>query len=214
MAQAKSFSDDPIEQVSNWVQVNRKVLLYGAISLGAAGAAILVYRSTTASTQANASTALYEAQAPLNQGNLSAAQTELQKVVTRYGSTLSGQQATILLAQVLYDQKQYDAGISALEKARAGASPDFRATMEAMMAVGYEYQGKLDKAADQYAKAASAARFDGERSGYLASQARTLQAAGQLVESKALWEQLVLEDGTAASQEARVRLGEIAGAGK
>jgi predicted negative regulator of RcsB-dependent stress response len=120
MAQSRSssslagVSDDPIESVSSFFQQNQKPLLYGAVGVALVAAGALIWRSSQATASANASKALYEAQAPMAEGKLPEAKAALEKVVARYGSTSSGAQAVLLLAQVLYEQGQYDAGIAAL----------------------------------------------------------------------------------------------------
>lgn len=205
-----SLSDDPIESLTTWFQVNSKPILYAVGGVAVAAAAILVYRSSTASTREKASVALYEAQAPFAQGKLPEAQKELAKVAERYGSTASGQQAAILLAQVLYEQAKYDEGIKALEKALGSASADFKGSLESMIAAGYEFKKDMIKAADHYAKAAAASSFKGDKYNYQASQARSLMAGGKTDEAKKIWEELSKLDGEPIQQEAFVRLGEIA----
>ncbi len=207
-------ADDPMESVSNWFQQNSKPLMYGVGAIVVAGASILMYRSTTASTREKASSALYAAQTPLSQGDLAAAATELEKVSTRFSSTASGQQAALVLAQVLYEQKKYSEGIQALEKARGSASADFTSSIESMIATGYEFQGKHELAAGQYEKAATAAKFPSEKGAYQASQARSLMSAGKAAEARTVWEVLAQDESQPYYQEANVRLGELAAAGK
>jgi tetratricopeptide (TPR) repeat protein len=115
------------------------------------------------------------------------------------------------LAQVLYDQKKYDAGIAALAKAQSGASADFSAAMEGTIAVGYEAQGKFGEAADHYGKAAGLAKFSVDKGQYQSAQARAFMAGGKAAEAGKLWTELSKEDNLSFSQEAQVRLGEIAG---
>lgn len=205
-----SLSDDPIESATTWLQLNSKPILMVVGGAAIAAAAVLIYRSNAASTREKASTALYEAQTPFVQGKLPEAQKELEKVATRYSSTASGQQAAILLGQVLYDQNKVDDGIKALEKALGSASPDFKSSIEAMIAAGYEQKKDLVKAAEHYAKAAAAAPYKAEKYNHQASQARSLMAAGKTEESRKIWEELAKLDGEPIQQEANVRLGELA----
>jgi predicted negative regulator of RcsB-dependent stress response len=207
-------SDDPIEQVTDWVQANQRPLLYGVVGVALVAAGAMVYKMSQATAAANASKALYEAQAPMAEGKLPEAKVALEKVVARYGGTASGSQAVMLLAQVLYDQQQYDAGIAALTKAIGGASSEFAAPMRGLLAAGYEGKGQLKEAAAEYGKAAKASAFPADAKMYEASQARSLQGAGQVAEAKALWSRLAEAEGEAFAQEARVRLGELAGSGK
>jgi predicted negative regulator of RcsB-dependent stress response len=203
------LSDDPIESVSTWFQTNSRLI--GGIVGGAAAVALLIfgYRSYTGSTREKASIALYAAQEPYAQGKNAEAQAALEKVVTRYGNTAAGQQASILLAQLFYEQQKPDEGIKAAEKALGSATSDFRASLESMIAAGYELKGNWMEAAAHYGKAASAAPFAAEKHQFEASQARSLMAAGKNAEARKLWESLALLDGNPVQQEANVRLGEL-----
>lgn len=213
-AASAGASEAPIESMTDWIAANRRPLLYGAVGVALVAAGASIWRMSQATASANASKALYEAQLPMAEGKLPEAKTALEKVVTRYGSTASGSQAVLLLAQVLYDQQQYDAGIAALTKAVGGAPAEFVAPMRGLLAAGYEGKGQLKEAAAEYAKAAKASAFPADAKMYDASQARSLQAAGLAAEAKAVWERLASAEGEAYAQEARVRLGELAGAGK
>lgn len=205
-----SVSDDPIESVTTWLQLNSKPILMVVGGAAVAAAAIFVYRSNAESTREKASIALYEAQTPLVQGKLPEAQKELEKVITRFGGTPSGQQAALLLGQALFDQSKVDDGIKALEKALGSATPDFKASVEALIAAGYEQKKDMAKAAEHYGKAAAAAPFRVEKLNHQASQARSLMAAGKNEEARKIWEELAKIDGEPIQQEANVRLGELA----
>lgn len=205
------LSDDPIENVSSWLQTNQKPLLYGIVALAVAVGAIFLYRTNESSTREKASRALYEAQGPMVEGKMAEAASALEKVATRYSGTSSGDQASILLAQVLFDEKKYDAGLAALTKVQSSAGADFSASIEGTLAVGYEAQGKFAEAADHYGKAAGLAKFPVEKGQYQSSQARAFMSAGKSAEAGKLWLELSKSDNLSFSQEAQVRLGEIAG---
>jgi outer membrane protein assembly factor BamD (BamD/ComL family) len=217
MAQASrssssALSDDPVENLTMWVQANSKTLLMGLGGVALVAAGLFGYRYLSDAKVAKSSAALYAAQGPLLEGNLPEAQTQLQRVATTYAGTAAGQQATLLLAQALYDQKQYQGGISALEKAGGSATREHKAAFEALMAGGYEGLGNLDKAAEAYGKAAAAALTTPEKNQYLTSQARSLMLAGKLEDAKKIFLELAADNTSQYAQEARVRLGEIAGA--
>ena len=131
-----------------------------------------------------------------------------------YSASQNAKASTALYAaQALFDQKKYAEGVASLDKAMGGASADFSAAMESMIAVGYELQGKLADAATHYGKASAAAKFENDKKSYKASEARSLMAAGKNAEARKIWEELATSDSPSA-QEANVRLGELAGAGK
>lgn len=206
------LSDDPLENATTWLQVNSKPILIGLAGAVIVAGGIFLYRSMSASKMAEASAALYRAQVPLLEGKLPEAQAALQSVATRYSGTRSGEQASLLLAQALYDLKQYQGAITMLEKARGSASADAKGSFEAMIAAGYENLGQLDKAAEHYGAAASATSVKTEKEQYQTSQARSLLLAGKTEEAKKIFQELALDTGSPGAQEARVRLGEIAGA--
>lgn len=208
------LSDDPIENISSWFQANQKPIIYGISAIAVAAVAIFLYRSNDASTREKASRALYEAQAPLSQGKLPEAAGALEKVANRYGSTTAGQQATLLLAHVLFDQKKYDAGIAALQKGQGSASADFAASFEGTIAAGYEAQSKFVEAAEHFGKAAALAKFPMEKGTFLSSQARSLMSGNKPAEARKIWEELAKDESLPFAQEAQVRLGEIVGSSK
>ena len=210
---SSSLSDDPMEKLGDWFQSNSRPISMAVGGVAVAALAIFGYRSYSSGQNAKASTALYAAQAPMAQGNMDEATKALDKVAKNYSGTAAGQQAALLLAQAFYEQKKHAEGIASLEKSVGGASADFRASMESMIAVGYELEGKPTEAAAHYAKASAAAKFDNDKKSYDASQARSLMAAGKNAEAKKIWEELVKSDSPSA-QEANVRLGELAGSGK
>lgn len=206
------ISDEPLENATLWIQANSKALIIGVVGAAVLAAGIFGYRYLNEQKLAEASAALYQAQGPLMEGQLPAAQTALQRVSTKYGGTSAGQQATMLLAQVLYDQNQYQGGITALEKAIGSASSANKAAMYSLIAAGNEGLGNLDKAAESYGQAAAAATTTAEKQQNILSQARSLMLAGKMDAAKKLFTELAADNTSAYAQEARVRLGEIAGA--
>jgi predicted negative regulator of RcsB-dependent stress response len=207
-----TLSDDPLEKLGEWLQVNSRPIGMAVGGVAVAALAIFGYRSYSTGQNAKASTALYAAQAPMAQGKFDEAAKALDKVAKSYSGTAAGQQAALLLAQTLFEQKKYADGITSLEKSVGGAGADFKAPMESMIAVGYELQGKLADAATHYGKAAAVAKFANDKNSYKASEARSLMAAGKRAEARTIWEALAKSDSPAA-QEANVRLGELDGAG-
>ncbi|MEP6835242.1 MAG: tetratricopeptide repeat protein [Gemmatimonas sp.] len=206
------LSDDPIENLSMWAQANSKSILLGLGGAVLIAAGVFGYRYLSAAKIAESSAALYAAQAPLLEGRLPEAQAALQRVSTKYSGTSAGQQATFLLAQALYDLKQYQGGIIALEKARGSSSRENQASFDGLIAGGYEGMGQLEKAADSYGKAAAAAMTPTEKKQYQTSQARSLMLAGKMEDAKKIFTELAADNTSQYAQEARVRLGEIAGA--
>lgn len=202
-------SDDPLENATLWLQANGKMVGIAALVVAAVGLGVYGVRASDAKKSANASVALYAAQGPLSEGKMAEAQTALADVASRYKGTSAGEQAVLLLAQTYFDAGQFTEGLTALENARSGASASFAASMDVMMAAGYEGMLNFEKAAETYAKAATSARSDTERDGNILSQARALMRAGKGDEAAAIFENLLAKEGSPYAQEAAVRLGEI-----
>ncbi len=202
-------SDDPLENAAHWVQSNGKLVGIGIAVVAAVGLGIYGIRASDAKKSANASTALYAAQTPLYENKVDVARKALDEVASRYKGTSAGEQAVLLLAQTYFDEGAFDEGIKRLGDARSGASSAFQASMDALMAAGYEGKFEFEQAAAQYANAAKSADSETERDGYVLSQARSLVRAGKATEATALFEQLLANEGSPYAQEAAVRLGEL-----
>lgn len=202
-------SDEPLDNLTHWLQANGKAVGIGAVVVVIAGVAVWGIRASDAKKAANASTALYAAQAPLYENKTDVAQTALSEVASRYQGTSAGEQAVLLLAQTYYDSDDFAQGIEQLEAARSGASVAFTASMESLMAAGYEGMLDFQKAAEAYASAASSAQSETERDGYRLSQARALVRADKSAEAAAIFESLLADRSSPYAQEAAVRLGEL-----
>ena len=213
-SRSTGLSDDPLENLSAWFQLNQKPILIAVGVVTISAAAIFGYRWMDGNKRTAASNALYKATAPLGEGKLAETAVELQKVVQRFGGTPSGSQAAMMLGQVYYDQLKFAEGIAALEKAKGSAGSAFEASIEALIAVGYEAQSKPEIAARHYALAATASKFPLDKAANQANQARNLTLAGKTAEARKLWEELAKNEDLPFAQEAQVRLGELSGAGK
>jgi predicted negative regulator of RcsB-dependent stress response len=208
-ATPKLISDDPVENASLWLSANAKPLaIAGALAL-AAGLGVWGVRASDAKKRANASTALYEAQALTFAGQADSARIALEAVASRYKGTTAGEQAVLLVAQNLFDAGKHSEGVVRLEAAKSGASRAFAAPIEALMAAGYEAQGNFAKAAEHYAAAAKVAANEVERGAYKLAEARQLMAAGKRAEAIAAFEALRGMQDTPYATEASVRIGEL-----
>jgi tetratricopeptide (TPR) repeat protein len=134
---------------------------------------------------------------------------DLQKVAARYEGTLAGTQASMSLAQALYDQKKFKEGVEALKKAESSAPDDLKASVHVLEADGYEEMKSFEAAAEQYKLAVQATRFPAEKTQYQAAAARAYMAAGKTAEAKAIWSELAKDDTGPEAAEAKVRLGEV-----
>ena len=202
---------DRAQTFVDWTKVNAKALTIGAAVVVIAAAGFWFYQRSQAITAGNAERALANAKQSLTAGNLQLAQTDLQSVYSRYGSTTAGVEAAMLLAQIDYDAAKYQDGISILEKvAGSGGSAGVEATIRSLEGDGYAQMGKLAEAAKRYESAADATTYETEKAYQRAKAARAYQSAGDTSKARQIWSSLEA-DPKAQSMvaEARVRLGEL-----
>lgn len=208
MNQRSASFDDAAENFGDWVRLHSTQVAVGAGIVVALLAGAALWRSSAASRATRAETAFFEAQAPLAQGNLPAAQQQLQQVAQRYDGTAGGAQAQLLLAQTYFDQGKYQQGLDVLKQAD-DAPKSLAGSVRLLTAVGLEGLGKYDDAAKRYEEAAEGAASDAERLQFRADAARAYQAGGNKDASLKIWSDLAKSDAPGIADEARVRVGEL-----
>jgi tetratricopeptide (TPR) repeat protein len=195
--------------LTEWITIHRRELTWGAAAVVVLIGGFWFYERSQAIKGQRAENAYYQARQAIMAGNLPLATTDLQKVVTRYEGTQAGTQAALSLAQAYYEQGKVKEGIDALKKAEGKAPADFKASVHALEAVGYEELKDFVAAADQYKQASSATRFPAEKAEYQASAARAYVSGGKVAEAKAIWTELAKDETGPMAAEARIRLGEL-----
>jgi predicted negative regulator of RcsB-dependent stress response len=202
---------DHAQTFVDWTRVNARWLTIGAVVVVLAAASYWFYLRSQEIQSANAEKALMNAKQSMSAGNQTLAQSDLQKVYSRYGSTPAGVEAAMLLAQADFDSRKAQDGISLLEKlSGSGAASRMESTIRSLQGDGYMQLGKPVEAAKRYETAADATTAEAERA-YLRSKAgRAYQIAGDTAKARQIWTSM-LNDPTAQSMapEARVRLGEL-----
>lgn len=199
--------EDRSETVFAWVLSHRNKLLAGALGLGGLALGAYFWESAKATKEAQGEIALQEAQRSVDARNLPLAQADLQKVGLVYAGTHASDRASVLLAQVMFDQGKYAEGLAALAKVEADGPQG--ASVHALRAVAHEGLNKHREAAAEYKLAAEAAQFAVEKATHRASAGRALMAAGDKTGAIALWTELADEPNGPAAAEARIRLGEL-----
>ena len=106
----------------DWARSNSRAFSIAASLIVVAGAGYWFYLRSKQITETNAEKALLTAKQSMQAGNIPLAQSDIQKVYSRYASTAAGVQAAMLLAQMDFDTGKPQDGISILEKA-AGSGP-------------------------------------------------------------------------------------------
>ena len=199
--------DDHTESVTDRARSNAKPLGI-AVGVVALAAVLWLVGNQWRNQRAEAAdAALGRARQSYAQGNLPLAQTDLRRVIARFGGSSAGSQATMLLAQVYYEQGKADSGLRVLNEGKPSSLD--RASFEALKGAGYEQEKKWVEAAERYQAAAGLTEAKIAKDRYLADAARTLTEGGKKAEAEKIWTALSKDNASAYAAEARVRLGEL-----
>ncbi|MEW5918759.1 MAG: tetratricopeptide repeat protein, partial [Gemmatimonadota bacterium] len=112
----------------DWIRTHSRAATYVAVGVVAVAAAVYMWRRSDAIKEQRAEQSLIAAARTFQSGNRPLAQSDLEKLVARYGSTSAGAQGRLLLAQILYDQGKVDSGLKVLENVGAGPGGAFAAS--------------------------------------------------------------------------------------
>jgi tetratricopeptide (TPR) repeat protein len=197
------------ESFTEWFMLHKREVSWAIIALAIVVLSYWYYERSESLKAQRAETAYFQARQSAAAGNLPLAVSDLQKVATRYEGTRAGAQASMTLAQALYQQQKFKEGIAALKKAEAKAPADFRPSIHVLEADGYEELKDFVRAAEQYKVAAQETRYPADKAQYQAYAARDYMAAGKTAEAKAIWTELAKDDTSPLAAEAKVRLGEL-----
>jgi predicted negative regulator of RcsB-dependent stress response len=195
--------------LTEWAMLHKREVTWAVVALAVIVLSFWYYQRAQSIRAQRAEAQYFQARQSAAAGNLTLAVSDLQKVVARYEGTQAGAQASLSLAQVLYDQKKFKDGIAALKKAEARAPSDFKPSIHVLEADGYEELSDFVAAAKQYKLAAKETRFPADKASYQAASARDYMAAGKTEEAKAIWTELAKDETGPVAAEAKVRLGEV-----
>ena len=191
----------------DWARTNAKPIGI-AVAVVALAAIVWVVAKQYRDRRADAAdVALNRARQSYTQGNLPLAQTDLKRVITRFGGSAAGSQATMLLAQAYYEQGKPDSGLKALNDGKPSDSDE--AAFEALKGAGFEQKKDYAQAAERYRAAANTATEKAAKDRYLADAARALTSGGKKDEAAKIWSSLANDKTSPFAAEARVRLGEL-----
>ena len=197
------------ESITEWLMLHKREVSWAILAVAMAVLGYWYYERSQALKAQRGETAYFQARQAAAAGNLPLAISDLKKVAARYEGTRPGTQASITLAQVLYQQKKFKEGIAALKNAEAKSPSDFRPSIHVLEAGGYEELKDFVAAAEQYKVAAKETRFPVEKAQYQAAAARDYMAAGKTEDAKAIWAELAKDETGPMAAEAKVRLGEL-----
>ncbi len=199
---------EPENFAETWL-IYKKQIIIGAIVVAAAAGGLMLWSRSGQIREARAGTAFQGAESTFLSGNKFLAQPELEKISTRYRGTTAGTQATMLIAQVLFEQGQYVEGIAQLEAIVGGAPRALRSGIRALIGAGLESTGKPAEAAAAFATAASDAAFPNDRDMHLMEQARNLGSSNDISGATKLYDAIALREDSPFAGEAKVRRGEL-----
>ncbi len=205
-----AVSELDAETIAETFQKYQKPIIGAVIVLAAAGGGFWMWRSSAQIRETRAGQAYQVAEGAFASGNMPAAKVELEKITGRYAGTAAGTQASMLLAQLLFDEGKFDDGLKVLQAAAGKAPESLVAGLQGLIAAGYEGAGKAAEAAAAYEAAASRAQFAVDRDQYRMERARVLVGSGDAATAKAIYEEIGGRDDSPFAGEAKVRLGEIA----
>ena len=200
-----------LQSFADWVQKNSRLVGIGAALVVVGALGFWFYMRSGEIKRQNAERGLTQAKQSLAAGNPALAQTDLERVASRYRGTAAGAQSAMMLAQLHYDAGRFAEGVQVLSpyqtERAAGAN---LAAIWSLTADGHMGQNNADGAATAYQRAAEATNLPGESALYESKSARALMVAGRLDEARAVWQRL-LDDPRAVNvhNEAEIRLGEL-----
>lgn len=191
----------------DWFQLHSREVTWASAAVIVLVAGGWFYNRSQELKQERAEKAYFAAQRSVVSGNLPLAESDLKKMIGRYDGTAAGTEGKLALAQVLYEQNKFQAGIDVLKDDKK--SGDFTSSVHAVMAGGYEQLKKFKEAGAEWEKAAKAARFDPDRQRYQSLAANAYLAGGDSAKAKEIWTTLGADSKGTVAGEARVRLGEM-----
>jgi predicted negative regulator of RcsB-dependent stress response len=199
--------DDRTESAMDWARANTKPIAIAAIVVALAAATWYFAKQWSDKKADAAEVALNSARQSYAQGNLPLAQADLRRVITRFGGSTAGSQASMLLAQAFYEQGKPDSGLKVLNDGKASDADE--AGFEALKGAGFEQKKEYTQAAERYRAAAGLADAKIAKDRYMADAARALTSANKKAEAAKIWSALATDNASTFTAEARVRLGEL-----
>jgi len=199
--------DDRTESAMDWARANTKPIAVAAIVIALAAATWFFAKQWRERQADAAEVALNRARQSYGQGNLPLAQTDLKRVITRFGGSAAGSQASMLLAQAYYEQGKADSGLKVLNDGKPSDTDE--AAFEALKGAGLEQKKEYVQAAERYRAAAGLADAKIAKDRFMADAARALTSANNKAEAAKIWSALANDNASTFAAEARVRLGEL-----
>jgi predicted negative regulator of RcsB-dependent stress response len=202
------FEESGLDSLATWLKHNQKLvsLITGGVVVVVLG--VVLWKKSAETKIENAERAFFQAQTATSQNPTTAA-AELEKVATRYAGTSAGDRAALLMAQSMMTAGKTPEAMKTLEALAAGGGAErLGATLQTLLAAGYENLNKPSEAAKAYLAAAAVSSGDAKAQRQ-ADAARAYMAAGNSTEAIKLWQALGKDERGPLAAEAHVRLGEL-----
>jgi predicted negative regulator of RcsB-dependent stress response len=201
--------DDELD-LMDWIRANSRWVGIGAAIVVVAGAGWWIYTQSKVRKELNAAQSLFMAKQSMQAGNLVLAQSDLSKLVNRYGGTAAGSEGAMILAGINYDQAKYQEGITLLEDAAKGAPAPMEVQLRSLIGDGYLSLKNAPSAAREFERAADLSTFELEKANQRAKAARAYMVGGDTAKAREIWSDLASNEKVpSVSAEAKVRLGEL-----
>jgi predicted negative regulator of RcsB-dependent stress response len=111
---ARPDVEQRVDSLVSWLELHSRQLMYGSFGLLVVAGGFWFYRQSTERQASSALSALSDAQSAMAAGNLPLAQSDLENLIKRYGSTDAATQGHVLLAQVHLAKGEFQQGIAEL----------------------------------------------------------------------------------------------------
>jgi predicted negative regulator of RcsB-dependent stress response len=201
--------DDELD-LMDWIRANSRWVGIGAAVVLVAAGGWWTYTQSKLRKEQNAAQALFMAKQSMAAGNLVLAQSDLSKLVGRYGGTSAGSEGAMILAQIDFDQAKFQEGITILENAAKGAPGPMEVQLRSLIGDGYLSMKNAVSAAREYELAADMASQQLEKANQRAKAGRAYMVAGDTAKARQIWTELAADPKTpSVAAEAKVRLGEL-----
>lgn len=199
-----------IKRTITWTRENQRlVTILAAVVLVVAAGAVW-YISQQRSLEATAATRLSQVQQSVASGNTELAIRDLQSFVNTFGSTGPGDQARLILADLLIGQERGEEALAALGSLPDRLDDPFGLAAARLEASALEDMGRHDEAAAAYERLAENARFTYQRRQALADAARVQMQHGDPAAAADLYQRAIdtFEDQEAGQSYYRMWLAE------
>ena len=198
------------ESFVDWFHINSRAIGIGAVVVGLVGFGVWFVQREKLNEMISSDKQLMQAKQSLSSQNQTLAESDLKKVVDKYGDKPAGTEAGLLLAQLKMDKGDLAGATTTLKELAAKASGPNLAQVDALLGDVLSQQSKPAEAAAEYEKAAAATSMTNEKNMWLSKAAASYLTALKVPEAKKIYEVLAAQtDNPAVSTEAHMRLGEL-----